>query len=53
MQFFVMFAEKKRSLRNIFVQIKNNGMFGSLEREESRGKESRGEWLFFTLFRYF
>ena len=53
MQFFVMFAEKKRSLRNIFVQIKNNGMFGSLEREESRGEKSRGEWLFFTLFRCF
>ena len=27
-----------------------NGMFGSLEREESRGEESREEWLSSTLF---
>ena len=27
-----------------------NSLFGSLEREESRGEESRGEWLFSTLF---
>ena len=30
-----------------------NAMFGSFEREESSGEESRDEWLSSTLFGYF
>ena len=53
---------KKKTCLNLFPCNKNllktksyhsNAMFRSLEGEESRGEESREEWLFSTLFRCF
>ena len=45
-----LFYQKKKKKERIIYVDSINDLFGSLEKEESRGEESSGEWFPSTLF---